>query len=106
MKYQRFHILSIILILGVVLAGFPAFAQEGQKTSEKSPGAGQTGQPEVEQPQAPVLAPSTPQLIEFAYEGGQISRDTANLDLAYALSNDPRLPAEYLSNTPWDGTLP
>lgn len=48
--------------------------------------------------------PSTPQLIEAAFERGDISRDTANLYLAYALFDYAALPAEFHSDTPWHAT--
>ena len=48
---------------------------------------------------------STPGLIEDARLRGAIDLETANLYLSYALSNDPRLPFEYQSDLPWDGTL-
>ena len=48
--------------------------------------------------------PSTPQLIEAAFERGDISRDTANLYLAYALFDYASLPAEFHSDTPWHAT--
>lgn len=49
---------------------------------------------------------STPELIERALRNGAIDQETASLYLAYALSNDQKLPAEFLGNKPWDGTLP
>jgi hypothetical protein len=49
---------------------------------------------------------STPELIEEAIRNGEIDKETANLYLAYAISNDPRLPSVYRSEQPWDGTLP
>ncbi len=48
--------------------------------------------------------PSTPQLIESAAERGDISRDTANLYLAYALFDYDALPSEFHSDTPWHAT--
>ena len=48
--------------------------------------------------------PSTPQLIEAAVARGDISRDTANLYLAYALFDYAALPAEFHSDTPWHAT--
>lgn len=50
--------------------------------------------------------PSTAGLIDQAAESGEIDSETAALYMAYALTNDPALPAEYRSDTPWDGTLP
>lgn len=49
---------------------------------------------------------TTPQLIEAALDSGEIDQDTANLYLAYALADYERLPVQYRSNLPWDGTLP
>ena len=48
--------------------------------------------------------PSTPQLIEAAVTRGDISRDTANLYLAYALFDYAALPTEFHSDTPWHAT--
>lgn len=47
---------------------------------------------------------STPQRIEAAFERGDIDRDTANLYLAYALTDFEKLPPEYRSDVPWRGT--
>jgi hypothetical protein len=49
---------------------------------------------------------NTPQKIEAARIAGKLSPDEAALFLAYALRDYQKLPAEYLSNVPWDGTLP
>lgn len=49
---------------------------------------------------------TTPQRIEAALASGEIDQDTANLYLAYALADYERLPVQYRSNLPWDGTLP
>ncbi len=49
---------------------------------------------------------STPDLIDRAVEAGSIDRDTADLYVAYALFEPNRLPDEYRSDVPWDGTLP
>ena len=48
---------------------------------------------------------TTPDLILVALQAGKIDADTANLYLAYALSTYDKLPKEYQSNTPWEGTL-
>jgi hypothetical protein len=48
---------------------------------------------------------STPELIEAAFVGGEIDRQTADLYLAYALANDDRLPNAYRGNVPWRGTM-
>ena len=50
---------------------------------------------------------TTPELIQAALERGDIDQDTANLYLAYALGDlddYDKLPPEYHSNVPWDGT--
>ncbi|MDQ7028482.1 MAG: hypothetical protein Q9O62_01230 [Ardenticatenia bacterium] len=49
---------------------------------------------------------STPELIEQAVLRGEISRDTADLYLAYALFSPEMLPARFRSDVPWEGTLP
>ena len=49
---------------------------------------------------------TTPQKIEAARLAGKISPDEAALYLAYALRDYQKLPAEYSSDAPWDGTLP
>ena len=48
---------------------------------------------------------ATPELILQALEAGQIDTDTANLYLAYALGDYEKLPQEYRSDAPWEGTL-
>ena len=49
---------------------------------------------------------TTPQKIEAARLAGKISPDEAALYLAYALRDYQKLPTEYSSDVPWDGTLP
>jgi hypothetical protein len=49
---------------------------------------------------------TTPQLIDAALARGEIDQDTANLYLAYALSDYEKLPARYRSDVPWSGTVP
>src|SRR3990172_7388639 len=48
---------------------------------------------------------ATPELILQALETGQIDADTANLYLDYALGDFEKLPQEYRSDAPWEGTL-
>src|SRR5574341_442225 len=48
---------------------------------------------------------ATPELIRQAVEARQIDVDTANLYLAYAIGDFEKLPPEYHSNVPWEGTL-
>jgi hypothetical protein len=45
-------------------------------------------------------------LIEAARARGDIDQETAHLYLAYALGDFEKLPPEYRSQVPWDGTLP
>lgn len=60
----------------------------------------------IKEIEAPVGPLAVPQLIEQAQQDGRLDSELANLYLAYALSNDPRLPPEFRSPVPWDGTLP
>lgn len=55
---------------------------------------------------APASGLNTPQKIETARVAGQIDKDQAALYLAYALRDFQKLPPEYRSDVPWDGTLP
>jgi hypothetical protein len=48
----------------------------------------------------------TPSLLEAAVARGDLSQAQADLYLAYALTDYEKLPSQYRSNTPWDGTLP
>jgi hypothetical protein len=48
--------------------------------------------------------PTTPALIEAAYQRGEIRADQRLLYLAYAVYEYGSLPAEYRSRTPWSGT--
>ncbi len=48
--------------------------------------------------------PSTPQLIEAAFQRGEIDRTTADLLLATSLFDAASLPAQYRSSHPTDGT--
>jgi len=49
---------------------------------------------------------STPDLLERAVERGRLNRATADLFLAFALGDHRRLPDRFVSEVPWDGTLP
>jgi hypothetical protein len=53
---------------------------------------------------APRLA--TPDLLDRAVATGSLDRATADLYLAYALVDHERLPARFVSEVPWDGTVP
>jgi hypothetical protein len=78
-------IMAIAFMAGVLSADRPATAGSRESDSE---------------------ALATPQLIERAVRRGQIDRPTGYLYLAYALGAHRRLPAEYVSDVPWDGTVP
>jgi len=49
---------------------------------------------------------ATPALLAEAVARGEISQEQADLYLAYALTDYQKLPSEYRSTIPWDGTLP
>ncbi|HTP07433.1 MAG TPA: hypothetical protein VMP08_04235 [Anaerolineae bacterium] len=49
---------------------------------------------------------ATPELLDTAVAHGEISQEQADLYLAYALTDYEKLPQEYRSTVPWDGTLP
>jgi hypothetical protein len=48
----------------------------------------------------------TPTLLATAAAEGDLSQDQADLYLAYALTDYEKLPSQYRSDVPWDGTLP
>ena len=49
---------------------------------------------------------STPELLERAVDRGRLNRATADLYLAHALGDHRKLPDRFVSDVPWDGTLP
>jgi len=49
---------------------------------------------------------STLELIDCAFKQGKITAEKRLLYFYYALGNYEKLPPEYDSTTPWDGTLP
>lgn len=49
---------------------------------------------------------STPELLERAVARGRVDRATADLYLAHALGDHRKLPDRFVSDVPWDGTLP
>ena len=51
------------------------------------------------------LRPTTPQLIDDARTSGRITSAQATLYTAWALVRPDAVPAEFVSTTPWDGTL-
>ncbi len=51
------------------------------------------------------LRPATPYLIDAALASGSITRAQATLYRAWALVRPEALPAEFVSPTPWDGTI-
>lgn len=85
-------LLRAVLAVGLVTSGLallpaPARAAAGQARAGKA----------------------TPRLLEEAVARGEISQATADLHLAEALagpSSGAKVPARFLSDTPWDGTLP
>ncbi|MGH2654450.1 MAG: InlB B-repeat-containing protein [Actinomycetota bacterium] len=58
------------------------------------------------EPAQPGRALSTPELLERAMERGRLNRATADLYLARALGDHRKLPDRFVSDVPWDGTLP
>ncbi|MGH2545280.1 MAG: hypothetical protein ACRDHJ_00180, partial [Actinomycetota bacterium] len=54
----------------------------------------------------PARALTTPELLERAVERGRLKRATADLYLAHALGDHRKLPDRFVSDVPWDGTLP
>ena len=63
------------------------------------------GPPVAEAAAAPADKPATPELIERAQQSGEVDGTRATQLRAYALAAPERLPANYRSNAPWDGTL-
>src|SRR5919106_4024475 len=64
----------------------------------------------VEAAPAPAAVPlgelSTPELLNRAVARGRLDRPTADRYLALAFSDHRRLPDRFVSDVPWDGTLP
>jgi hypothetical protein len=58
------------------------------------------------EPAQPGRALSTPELLERAVERGRLNRTTADVYLARALGAHRQLPDRFVSDVPWDGTLP
>jgi hypothetical protein len=58
------------------------------------------------EPGPPGRALSTPELLERAVERRRVNRATADLYLAYALADHRKVPDRFVSDVPWDGTLP
>ncbi|MGH2737586.1 MAG: hypothetical protein ACRDHH_02130, partial [Actinomycetota bacterium] len=58
------------------------------------------------EPAQPGRALTTPELLERAVERGRLNRATADLYLAHALGDHRKLPDRFVSDVPWDGTLP
>ncbi|MGH2766914.1 MAG: hypothetical protein ACRDKA_13550, partial [Actinomycetota bacterium] len=59
-----------------------------------------------DRPGPPVRTLSTPELLERAVDRGRLDRATADRFLAFALGAHRKLPARFVSDVPWDGTLP
>jgi hypothetical protein len=98
-KFMRMKIRLLVIGLMVVLfgGGLSLAAQAGPPAQGPLPAdnAGAVGQDL-----------STPALIKLALARGEIDEETALLYLAYALGDYEKLPAQFHSNVPWDGTLP
>jgi len=58
------------------------------------------------EPAQPGRALSTPELLERAVVRGRLNRATADVYLARALGAHRKLPDRFVSDVPWDGTLP
>jgi len=112
-KFPRFHtrggiIILVVLLLGGTLAWADSSSIETESTSitgfqyPNLPIPRYTEQGTISQSGGL----STPQLIEAALKNGEIDQDTANLYLAYAIGDHEKLPSRFVSNVPWDGTLP
>ncbi|HYZ11725.1 MAG TPA: hypothetical protein VE962_07500, partial [Actinomycetota bacterium] len=69
-------------------------------------GVSPAGAAQEEPPGTGVNGLSTPQLLERAVALGRLSRTTADLYLAHALRDHRRVPGRFLSDVPWDGTIP
>jgi len=54
----------------------------------------------------PARGLSTPELLERAVARGRLDRATADVYLALALTDHRKLPAAFVGDVPWDGTLP
>jgi hypothetical protein len=90
-KNDRFFVTRLILttVLVISMLGFHGLSEaQAENTAQES---GEM---------------ATPELIRQALEARQIDTDTANLYLAYAIGDYDKLPEEYRSDVPWEGTLP
>jgi hypothetical protein len=67
--------------------------------------AAQADEPDAAKAVAARPRPTTPQLIDDALGAGRITRTQATLYTAWALVRPEAVPAEFVSSTPWDGTL-
>ncbi|MEO8477121.1 MAG: hypothetical protein ABI572_08735 [Actinomycetota bacterium] len=63
------------------------------------------GEPVASNAAAARLRPATPQLIDDAESSGRIAHADATLYRAWALIRPDAVPSEFVSTTPWDGTL-
>ncbi|HSJ52360.1 MAG TPA: hypothetical protein VLC52_01325, partial [Anaerolineae bacterium] len=77
-----------VLLFALLAVGLAPMAQAGSQSSQRAKDL------------------NTAQLIEAARVRGEITAETAQLYLAYALAAPEKLPEEYHSPVPWDGTLP
>lgn len=81
-------VFRIVLLVALLAVGVVPVTQAGSQTRERQDGL------------------NTAELIAAAQERGEITYETAQLYLAYALRAPDKLPERYRSLVPWDGTLP
>jgi hypothetical protein len=108
-KPYRYVVLTTVVMAFIALAAPVQAGWTGLTLSQVTPAIWlQAAPPGTPQPAAAgeLRHPSTPELIAADVSQSALEQETADLYLAYALSNDPRLPDGYRSSTPWDGTLP
>ena len=85
----RRTLVTIALVAGLCAAALPLIAT-----------------PAVADPTLPGEAPTTPELIDAAVTSGEITEAQGALYLTWAFSAPARVPAAYVSDTPWRGTIP
>lgn len=85
----RRSLVAIALVAGLCAATLPLLAT-----------------PAIADPALPGEAPTTPELIDAAVATGEITEAQGALYLTWAFSAPARVPAQYVSDTPWRGTIP
>jgi len=94
---MKTRVLTIVSAAVICLLALTASStSDVQRSTPSEPTVGRQG--------APPDGLSTPQLIEAALARGEIDGDTANLYLAYALTDYERLPVQYRGDVHWHGT--